>query len=1146
MEKDFVIKNGRLEKYIGKETILRIPDGVRSIGRSAFSDENYLKAGLREVEEIIFPEGITEISWGMFWGCGKLKRITLPEGLRIIDQDAFSGCSGLVELIVPNSVSIIGSGAFYGCFGIKKIRISDAPQKIVRSAFYDINDNLKPDWFVRDWEIEIVSLFPDEISQKQLISALRYDNLAYTFLRGKLRASDDYIKLVTKWLRTKANRKVIVDAAIERNDHHVIDALFRHDLKFTKSEIDEYVKSSNIANRVELTAVILAGYNNCKTIKKDRKKKSDEDKSSKLQLSVQEKVELLESAVLKNDIDNVKSIFDEHSPIIFTARAIGLAARYAGSEMVETLIESGATLDYLYTSTMIRMFDCSIPLNTYSDLSEDYGLKFDYIMYLFHDYDVKGYPSQIIPDEERKKVLRVLYNKNEGDLKELLYYAIMYNDIALLEELKTLNVCKLSDYRTDIISGKIPITFLDAVGRYYKYEFYHYLNNQSKEEVIILNNLLSCMDVEKIVFRTTYYYNYKQQFIKRFCSKTHFDFYIHNTDMGERVKKWEMLCALIDENNVSGMQYALNEKWIKKHKDLKDILDYARNNNANSELIQCIADALNNKASDNKISNKAKEDGARPLSAAELKKIWGTKNQEDGTIMITSYKGSDISVVVPSMIGKKKVTAIDPETFSSKANRITEVQKNNRRNIISVEFPGSIKEIPKHIFYDGFSEKGRNILKKIILNEGTVKICDNAFEDCSGIEDIIIPDSVIEIGKDAFSKCRKLKRIQLPNIIDSLPSGIFNSTGFKEFVIPETVNTIGHSVFSGCKNLNSVSIPNTVNNIADCMFAWCSSLSSVSLPETIEAIGQQAFQGCAFDSFDMPKSVKKISLYAFLSCRNLKEINIPRNTVIEDDAFSGCVSLADDRGMVIINNCLCGLADRKAKSEYEISNEFAMTPLIIDEEIETVAVSATSHPIVYRSHTEKGEKIDVEKLSVGDEVLFGRFPETKDYIVKPLKWRVIAKQGEKALLITSQCIMEQCGLTQNGTWEDSPTRKMLNDGFYNSAFTKIEQEQIVETTIKNPNNKKYNVDGGPDTEDKVFLLSYDEVEQFIHEISNGKMTVTSYAKKINHEYYDRWMLRTPGKKDGRGSASVTLYGDLKLSGDNRKDCCFLRPAIWIK
>jgi len=66
-------------------------------------------------------------------------------------------------------------------------------------------------------------------------------------------------------------------------------------------------------------------------------------------LSEVKKVQLLEEKVLGNDKDAVKKVLAEQSPIEFTAKALGLACRFCDSEMVEILIDGGATFSFDFT-----------------------------------------------------------------------------------------------------------------------------------------------------------------------------------------------------------------------------------------------------------------------------------------------------------------------------------------------------------------------------------------------------------------------------------------------------------------------------------------------------------------------------------------------------------------------------------------------------------------------------------------------------------------------------------------------------------------------------------------------------------------------------------------------------------------------------
>ena len=116
---------------------LRIPDSIKSIGGSAFSNIAVENAGpvgsgcdyefpwtdqipdnafsgCAALAEVILPETVSVIGDYAFFNCGALAGITLPEGLVEIGASAFNGCESLAPLTIPDSVTHMGGGAFYG------------------------------------------------------------------------------------------------------------------------------------------------------------------------------------------------------------------------------------------------------------------------------------------------------------------------------------------------------------------------------------------------------------------------------------------------------------------------------------------------------------------------------------------------------------------------------------------------------------------------------------------------------------------------------------------------------------------------------------------------------------------------------------------------------------------------------------------------------------------------------------------------------------------------------------------------------------------------------------------------------------------------------------------------------------------------
>ncbi|MCL1893453.1 MAG: DUF6273 domain-containing protein [Holophagaceae bacterium] len=152
----------------------------------------------------------------------------------------------------------------------------------------------------------------------------------------------------------------------------------------------------------------------------------------------------------------------------------------------------------------------------------------------------------------------------------------------------------------------------------------------------------------------------------------------------------------------------------------------------------------------------------------------------------------------------------------------------------------------------------------------------------------------------------------------------------------------------------------------------------------------------------------------------------------------------------------------------------------------------------------------------------------------PYKWRVLDRQGNKALLITEN-VLENCifhGNFTSVTWETCDLRKYLNNDFL-QKFSIDEQRQIAEISITNPNNPQYGTSGGENTTDKVFLLSIEEAQRYFVDDNDRKAI-------------DWWWLRSPGHSSGL-VACVDGEGFINAYGYNAYDIhlCGPRPALMI-
>ena len=206
------------------------------------------------------------------------------------------------------------------------------------------------------------------------------------------------------------------------------------------------------------------------------------------------------------------------------------------------------------------------------------------------------------------------------------------------------------------------------------------------------------------------------------------------------------------------------------------------------------------------------------------------------------------------------------------------------------------------------------------------------------------------------------------------------------------------------------------------------------------------------------------------------------------------------------------------------------------------------------------------KFAVGNYVSFGTYPQTKaGNDATPIEWLVLARDGNKALLISRYGLDAQPYNKDkaNVTWENCTLRTWLNSTFYNKAFSSAEQAAILTTNVDNSKNQCYSgyrTNGGNNTQDKVFLLSYAEANKYFgvtyNNSSNTKSRVapTAYAiaqggwtspskKTADGTAAGWWLLRSPGSYQ-RYAAYVSSDGSLR---DHNVDygSASVRPALWV-
>lgn len=197
-----------------------------------------------------------------------------------------------------------------------------------------------------------------------------------------------------------------------------------------------------------------------------------------------------------------------------------------------------------------------------------------------------------------------------------------------------------------------------------------------------------------------------------------------------------------------------------------------------------------------------------------------------------------------------------------------------------------------------------------------------------------------------------------------------------------------------------------------------------------------------------------------------------------------------------------------------------------------------------------GLSAEAEEDAAGG-IVFGRCAQGPDGAVCPVVWDVLCRKDGRALLLS------RYGLTARPfhaerepvNWSASTLRAWLNSTFLEDVFSEEERARICLTTCTNHSNPQFGIDGGPPTQDRIFLLSLEEAELAFDRETDRILKPTPWAvengawKNANGAGW--WWLRSPGRYP-TFAASVNTDGTLRDFGNGVIDPeIVVRPALWI-
>lgn len=158
---DFIIEENRVMRYVGKERVVVVPEGIEELESCAFWDNQY-------IEEVVLPSTLKNMGGDTFYYCKNLRKVNIPTGVELMGNNPFAGCplvevtnespcfvmeNGVLltadkrtliycsikgdegEYVVPEGVTVITKHAFYCCTRLTKITLPMTLQKMENNPF---------------------------------------------------------------------------------------------------------------------------------------------------------------------------------------------------------------------------------------------------------------------------------------------------------------------------------------------------------------------------------------------------------------------------------------------------------------------------------------------------------------------------------------------------------------------------------------------------------------------------------------------------------------------------------------------------------------------------------------------------------------------------------------------------------------------------------------------------------------------------------------------------------------------------------------------------------------------------------------------------------------------------------------------------
>ncbi len=185
-----------------------------------------------------------------------------------------------------------------------------------------------------------------------------------------------------------------------------------------------------------------------------------------------------------------------------------------------------------------------------------------------------------------------------------------------------------------------------------------------------------------------------------------------------------------------------------------------------------------------------------------------------------------------------------------------------------------------------------------------------AFNNCTGITEVIVPNGVETIGYSAFRGCTALSKVSLGNSVKSLDSQVFDGcTSLTTITGISHLESIGGSAFNITYNTFIPwfeNLPDGLLYLGKVLYQYKGTMpdnTTINVKEGTTQIGYRAFYDCnGLFGISIPQSLNSIDSYAFENCPNLASITVASGNE-KYDSRSNCNAIVETEKNMIVAGC---------------------------------------------------------------------------------------------------------------------------------------------------------------------------------------------------------------------------------------------------